>query len=153
MPDIETLAREKAGDEKAAYMAWLDAFSEGAYLQEDAHLGERAFRQIADACATPRQFSLLVEAFDEHAKEHPGAPNGFHLLAGFVDDSAHGLPEWIAAIEYFYDWLAQNKRSSPGLPPMLEYLACCAEAQAHLPHKESLPDVLSDMLDQYGYQS
>lgn len=152
MPNIEEMAAKLAGDDKSLYMAWLDALSEGAFLQGEAHLGERAFWQTAEACATPKQFSLLVEAFDEHAKEHPYAPNGFNLLADHVDDSPDSLSDWIAAIEYFYDWLGQNKRSAPGLAQMLEYLSCCVESQANLPHKESLQDVLTDMLDRYGYE-
>lgn len=152
MPDIEELAQEQAGDDKSQYMPWLNALSEGAFLQGEAHLGERAFIQTARACATPKQFSLLVEAFDEHAKEHPYAPTGFNLLADHVDDSPDSLEDWIAAIEYFYDWLAQNNRKSPGLAQMLDYLSCCVEAQKSLPHKEALIHVLTDMLDQYGFE-
>ncbi|WP_309382980.1 hypothetical protein [Cerasicoccus frondis] len=152
MPNIEELAAQLAGDDKSRYMPWLDALSEGAFLQGEAHLGERAFSLTAEACETPKQFSLLVEAFDEHAKEHPYAPNGFNLLADHVDDSPDSLADWIAAVEYFYDWLAQKNRTSPGLAQILDYLSCCVEAQKSLPHKEALVDVLTDMLDRYGFE-
>ncbi len=152
MPDIEALAAERAAGDKSLYMPWLDALSEGAFLQGEAHLGERAFRLTAEACATPRQFSLLVEAFDAHAKEHPYAPNGFNLLADHVDESPDSIRDWVNAIEYFYDWFEQANRTSPGLAQILEYISCCVEAQKGLPHKEALKDVLSDMLDRYGYE-
>lgn len=152
MPNIEEMASELAGDDKSQYMAWYDALSEGAFLMGEVHLGERAFKLTADACRTPKQFSLLVEAFDEHAKVHPYAPNGFNLLVDHVDDSPDSLSDWIAAIEYFYDWLSQNQRPAPGLAQILEYLSCCVESQAQLPHRESLPDVLADMLDRYGFE-
>ncbi|GHC01110.1 hypothetical protein [Cerasicoccus arenae] len=152
MPNIEELAEQLADGEKGQYMAWLEALSEGAFLQGEAHLGERAFRISAESCATPKQFSLLVEAFDEHAKEHPYAPNGFNLLADHVDDSPDPLSDWIVAVEYFYDWLAQKGRTSPGLAQILEYISCCVESQKGLPHKESLVNVLTDMLDRYGYE-
>jgi len=153
MADIEELATQQAGDDKSLYMAWLEALSEGEFLQGEAHIGERAFRLSADACETPKQFSLLVEAFDEHAKEHPYAPHGFDLLADHVDDSPYSLESWIVAIEYFYDWLAENKRTSPGFAQLLDYLSCCAESQKDLPQREALRDILADMLDQYGLQS
>lgn len=152
MPEIEVLARERAAGGGGDYMAWLEALSEGAYLQGEAHLGERDFSRTLAACSTPKRFSLLLEAFDEHAKEHPYAPNGFQLLADHVDESPDSLEDWTAAIEYFYDWLAQNQRPAPGLAPLLEYLSCCVEAQAGQPDKAQLRDVLADMLDQYGFE-
>ncbi|MEO0794090.1 MAG: hypothetical protein AAFX93_02955 [Verrucomicrobiota bacterium] len=152
MPDIESLADQFAGDDKALYMGWLEALSEGAFLQEEANLGEEGFEMMARACTSPKQFAIIVESFDEHAKEHPDMPNAYQLLVDHVDESNHNLSEWVAALEYFYDWLAQQKQKAPGLLSMLEYLSCCAESQSSLPHQESLPDVLTDMLDRYGYE-
>jgi len=149
--DLEPLARQRATDTGEPYMKWLDALSEGRTLQQEAQLGEWAFEQLLDACATPRQFALMMEALDEHAKEHPKRAKGFVLLARQVDDSPYDLTAWVVAIEYFYDWLKENKRSA-AYESMLSYLGCCVEAVTSKPIKPQLKDLLADMLDEYGYQ-
>lgn len=150
---IEETAAFRAGETQQPYMDWLNALSEGEALMKEAKLDERGFRILATACKSPKQFSLLVEAFDEHSKEHPGEQNGFRLLAGFVDDSQYDLAQWIEALEYFYDWLGQNERKSPDLKLLLEYLSCCAEAGSGAPAGFPLQGLLEEMLDRYGYDT
>lgn len=150
-PTIETYAQERANATGQPYMGWLDALSEGRSLQEEAHLGERAFRQLVEACETPRQFALMVEALDEHAKEHPGEATGFEILAEQVNHSPYALGDWVEAIEYFYDWLEQNQRQV-AFKVMLPFLGCCVESLQGLADKPPLSDLLTDMLDEYGFE-
>ncbi len=149
--ELESLARQRASETGEPYMQWLDALSEGRTLQSEAQLGERAFEQLLESCASPRQFAMMMEALDEHAKEHPKRAKGFVLLAEQVDDSPYDLAGWVLAIEYFYDWLKQNKRQA-AYESMLAYLGCCVEAVTSKPIKPHLKDLLADMLDEYGYQ-
>lgn len=153
MPDIEKIATECARSREQPYMEWLDALSEGRTLQQEAHLDDRAFGVLVEACVSPRQFSLMVEALDAHAKEHPGETSGFALLAGHADDSPYGLADWIAALEYAYDWLAESGRISPGLKPLLEYISCCVEAAASAPAGYPLTAMVEEMLDRYGMET
>ncbi len=148
MEDIAALARQKAETTGHDYMAWLDAFSEGEYLAAEAHLGKPAFAKLAQACRTPDQFSQMVEAFDQYAKEHPQGPNGFDLLAEQVDASPYTLADWIAAMETFYGWLS-DKRRQAALQSMLGYLACCSESAANHPIRPALTDLLEEMLQTY----
>ncbi|WOO43104.1 hypothetical protein [Rubellicoccus peritrichatus] len=151
MPDIEVIAALRAKETEQPYMGWLDALSEGTSLMKKARLEEQAFNALVAACQKPKQFSLMVEAFDEYSKEHPSRQDGFQLLAEFVDDSTYGLSEWIEALEYFYDWLAQNERETPSLLQLLEYLSCCKEAGSSAPVGFPLQGLLEEMLDRYGY--
>ena len=148
MPDIAALARQKAEATSHDYMAWLDVFSEGEYLAAETHLGKPAFSKLVRACQSPDQFSLMVEAFDQHAKEHPQGPNGFDLLAEQVDASPYSLADWIAAMETFYGWLS-DKRRQAALRSMLGYLTCCSESAANHPIRPALTDLLEEMLQTY----
>ncbi len=150
MPDIAALARQKAEATGHDYMAWLDALSKGEYLAAEAHLGKPDFAKLARACHSPDQFSLMVEAFDQHAKEHPQGPNGFKLLAEQVDASPYALGDWIAAFETFYNWLSSKNRIA-GFQPMLGYLACCSESAANHSIRPALTDLLEEMLETYPF--
>ncbi len=153
MPEIEEIARARSQANDHSYMEWLNALSEGASLQREAHLDDRAFMALVGACLSPRQFSLMVESLDEYAKEHPGEGSGFVLLAGYADDSPYGLGDWVAALEYAYDWLAESGRVSPGLKPLLEYISCCVEAAASAPAGYPLTGMVEEMLDRYGMET
>ncbi|MBC2594361.1 hypothetical protein H5P28_08835 [Ruficoccus amylovorans] len=148
---MKNLAQARANATGHAYMQWLDALSEGRSLQDEARLGERSFRQLAEACESPRQFAMLVEALDQHAKENPDDANGFTRLAEQVNDSPYDLGEWVEALEYFYDWLEQNQRTG-AFSTMLGYLGCSVESLPSLAEKPPLRDLVSDMLDEYGFQ-
>lgn len=150
MLDIEDLARSRAEVTHTPYMAWLDAFSEGKSLKEQALINENAFIALAGSCQQPRQFSLLMEAFHESAKEHPEEGSGFDLITRYADESNYGLAEWVEALEYVYDWLGQAKRVSPGLKPLLQYIGCCQEAATSAPAGYPLAGMVEEMLDRYG---
>lgn len=151
MPNIEEIASTRAKETEQPYMAWLDALSEGTSLMNEAKLDERAFTGLITASQKPKQLSLMVEALDKHSKEHPEKEGGFAILTSFVDESPYGLAEWIEALEYFYDWFAQNERESPGLSQLLEYLSCCTEAGSNSPVGFPLQGLLEEMLDRYGF--
>lgn len=153
MLDIEQWAKERARQTGEPYMAWLDALSEGQSLQPAARLNDREFRVLLDACPRPRTCSLLMEALDEYAREHPQAVSGFILLADHADDSPYSLTDWAMSLEYLYDWLAQAGRVSPGLKPLLEYIGCCVEAAASAPAGYPLSGLVEEMLDRYGMES
>lgn len=148
---MKNLAQARAKATNHAYMMWLDALSEGRTLQGEARLGERSFRQLAEACESPRQFAMIVEALDEHSKEQPDKPNGFALLAEQVNDSPYDLGEWVEALEYFYDWLEQHQRRG-AFQTMLGFLGCSVESLPSLAEKPPLKDLAADMLDEYGFQ-
>ncbi len=148
---MKNLAQTRAKATGHPYMMWLDALSEGRTLQDEARLSERSFSQLAEACESPRQFAMIIEALDEHAKENPDEPNGFVLLADQVNDSPYGLAEWLEAMEYFYDWLEQNQRTG-AFKTMLGYLCCSVESLPSLANKPPLKDLVSDMLDEYGFE-
>jgi hypothetical protein len=148
---MKNLAQARANATGHAYMAWLDALSEGRTLQDEARLGERSFRQLAEACESPRQFAIVIEALDEYAKENPDEPNGFARLAEQVNDSPYDLGEWVEALEYFYDWLEQNQRTG-AFKTILGFLGCSVESLPSLADKPPLRDLAADMLDEYGFQ-
>ena len=150
MPDIAALARQKAEATGHDYMAWLNAFSECEYLATEAHLGKPALAKLTRACHTPDQFSLMVEAFDQHAKENPQGTNGFDLLAEQVDASPYALGDWIAALETFYSWLS-DKRRHAAFQSMLGYLTCCSESETNHPIRPALTDLLDEMLQTYPF--
>lgn len=151
MISIEEMASQRAGQDQAGYMAWLDVLSEAIELKSKADISEAQFKQLFHSCRAPEQLRLLLEALAEWRKEHPNEPNGFALLADFVDESPYGLGEWIEAVEYFYNWLGQKQRCA-GLRCMLGYLHCCVEAAGSGPERLPLKDVLTDMLETYGFQ-
>jgi hypothetical protein len=149
-PKAEDLARLRADATGEAYMQWLDALEEGLVLAQVSRLVGTQFATLANACSSPAQFSLMIEAFHEHRKENPSGHSGYQLLVDQVDDSAFSLSEWVEACERIYSWLANNDRSAP-LETILGYLRCSAEyVSTTFPH-ENLGEIVSEMLDNFGF--
>ena len=150
MEDITAFARRKAEATGHDYMTWLEALSEGEYLSAEVHFGKLAFAKFARACRTPELFSLMVEVFDQHAKEHLQEPNGFDQLADHVDASPYALADWLTALETFYNWLSDKNRQA-SFTSMLGYLACCSESAANKLVRPALTDLLEEMLQTYPF--
>ncbi len=67
-----------------------------------------------------------------------------------VDESAFSLADWLASLEQVLTLLADAGRGSPP-SAMLGYVHCSAEFVASQRIGESLPDIVAEMLDQYGF--
>ena len=151
MLNIEQVALQRANETKTPYLEWINVFTEGIELQSRIHLAGEEFTTLAENCHKPAQFALIVEALDEYVKEYPEVTNGLAVITEHVNDSVYGLAQWVEAIEYFYEWLGQNQLNA-GLVSLLEYISCCTQSPQSFGGKIPLRDVLTDMLDQYGFE-
>ena len=71
------------------------------------------------------------------------------LLADGIDDSAFPVSEWIEALAAFLKKVPPEKIQS--FQAMVGYLRCCAESQAKHPVRLPLPEVVDEMLDEFGF--
>ena len=71
------------------------------------------------------------------------------LLAEGIDESAFPVSEWIEALDAFLKKVPPEKIQS--LQAMVGYLRCCAESQVKRPVRPPLSEVLSEMLDEFGF--
>ncbi len=151
MTDIEQLAQARSEDTNTPFLEWLNTFNETAQLRERIHLPHIDLKLLANNCEQPRQLTLILEALDEYQREHPDVKSTVTLLIDYANDSPYDIAQWLSAVEYFYQWLEQNSRIA-GLTPILEYISCCTQSTQAFGGKMPLKDILSDMLDQYGFQ-
>lgn len=153
MPRREILAQECAKANGEDFVVWMDAFNEGYELAKEAHIDPDAFNNIVHACNDTKRFCLMMEAFSEHAKENPEGENAFNLLLRHVRASKFDLPSWMISIEYFYNWLDQNNRHA-SLINILGFIKGCesSKSSGDISIKLNLKELLTRMLDRYGYQ-
>ena len=151
MLNIEKMAQRRFKETGTPFLEWLNAFTESIKLQDHLQISNADFELLANNCERATQFSLIIEALDAYRREHPDVDNSINILIEYANDSPYDLKQWLSAIDLFYHWLKQKNRIS-GLIFILEYISCCTQSAQAFGGKIPLVDVLSDMLDQFGFQ-
>ena len=74
------------------------------------------------------------------------------MLFRSVDDSPDSLADWLEALDALTQWCdAQDK--TPMSDELIGYVACCSESQAGHPVRLPLPEVVRQMLEDFGFES
>ncbi len=127
---------------------WLVALDNAQSGQSGSTLDISAIETLATASANPWQFRLMSEALDQR---NDGPKNNWPLLVESVDESPYSLSEWLAAWEFFSQWLAaQNRQAEFSI--MMGYLDCCSE---WMEGKSVLPPfdlLVEEMLEAFGFE-
>lgn len=156
-PGDAAAADSSAGTNADAAAQWLQALQLNATLPTHSRLSEHELATLARGCEQPLHLQQVLELFSRYAENLSSeaaalpANRPFAQLAEYVDDSRHDLAEWTRALHLFLGWLAQQERGEQPLLMLLSYLSCTAQAQAATPLPLSLPHLLADMLELYGY--
>ncbi|MGF1452712.1 MAG: hypothetical protein ACFB21_11640 [Opitutales bacterium] len=106
--------------------------------------------RIRAAATSPEAAERLTAFLGSHTP--PGnSPSTFELLAEAVDESDHGLDEWLESLDHLIQW-AERRLRPLSVPGALGYVACCSESQGTQPFRLALPEVLDEMLEEFGYE-
>jgi len=149
MPNTDAFAKELSGNTNCSFIEWYDALTQAAKLAHGANIDPDGFILLARSSSQASTFILIIEALSEYTKENPYGDNALNLLFSYVRNSQYELQAWVDALEYFYKWLEQNNRHA-SFVPMLSYIKGCIGPSA--PEQGTLRELVSKVLDTYGYQ-
>ncbi len=71
-------------------------------------------------------------------------------LATSIDQSVFPADEWTQALGLFLETVEHTRVHT--LQSAVGYLACCAQSQAQTPIRPTLPDLVLEMLGQFGFE-
>ncbi|MFP4259935.1 MAG: hypothetical protein ACLFS1_02540 [Opitutales bacterium] len=91
----------------------------------------------------------LVAWVEGHLAEHGGA--FLDTLVEAVDESPFSLRQWVEALVVMGEWLHSHRRQA-SLEDQIGYVSCAAASASHCPNEESLPDLVGEMLANYGFE-
>ncbi len=109
---------------------------------------ESAIVTLLDAFKSSRTLDVLALGLGEGT----GGIDGFlsHLRV-LVDESAFDLASWLSAFEVVQSYLVgEGRRASSS--SIVGYVHCSAEFGSGPENRESLPELISDMLARYGFE-
>jgi hypothetical protein len=101
---------------------------------------------IQKHCTNPEAKECLVQHLN-HSKD-PEAT--LLLLLADVNESSYPFSEWIESIRIFTEF---NEGTDYTFKTMVGYIACSAEAGDADPISLPLPDVVDNMLQEYGFEN
>ena len=106
----------------------------------------RILAYLRDAMADPGAFQKLESSL----REFHDFEAGLAKLATSIDESMFPGAEWAEALETFLGNVPLTK--IPSLCHMAGYLECCAQSQAGNPIQPAVPELVRQMLDEYGFE-
>jgi len=133
--EINALARDKSRGSVSLERQWALALTRLCSSGLDDALAKTLFH------ASPGPAIM-----DRLSRNLGGDPDGAARgLIARCDASAHGLSQWIGALDALYAWLEERSRTAT-LAHALGYIDCCAEAAPDA----DLKWTVGDMLSQHG---
>jgi hypothetical protein len=122
---------------------------------------ERSIARARAAGGSEESLLLLLKGFkssrtldawvDGCVEEAGGIVGMLALLRASVDESAFDLASWLAAFEGVQVYLASRGRSA-SVSSVLGYLQCSAEFGGSGENRQSLPEIIDGMLEQFGFE-
>jgi hypothetical protein len=91
----------------------------------------------------------LVAWFEGHLAEQGGA--FLRTLVEAVDESPFSLHQWVEALAVMDKWL-DSRRCEANLEDQIGYVSCASASASRCPNEESLPDLVGEMLANYGFE-
>ncbi|MDQ8185927.1 hypothetical protein [Pelagicoccus sp. SDUM812002] len=134
----------KCGTIRSQSMAWerslVKALASGA--------SERSLLLLAEGFKSSRTLDTLAEGL---VREPDGVDGFMRQLRTLVDESDFDLAAWLGAYECVQTHLSAAGRSaSPS--SIVGYVQCSAEFGGSAENRDSLPGIIGDMLEKYGFE-
>lgn len=107
-----------------------------------------------DVVSLVREFksSRTLDAFVQGAAdESQGVPGFLSEFRSLVDESSFDFASWLGAFEVVQTDLITNARRA-SVSSIVGYVQCSAEFGGSSESHESLPEIISGMIDQYGFE-
>ena len=149
--NVRSIAALKYKETQYPEVDWVKALESARQSLKFIEIDYQSLELIAMACRSPAQFTVITRLIYQYGKSHPHGALISELILKNVNDSPFSLSDWIAAIEYFYQWLETNHRKTDFLP-MLKYLECCVVSPEAKEGGQTLTSLVGDMLRVIGYE-
>lgn len=149
--DIRALAALKHLETKHKEIEWTKALESARQSLKFIDIDFQSLEQIALASRSPSKFTTMTRLIYQYGKSYPNGEQISDLILEYTNQSPFSLSNWIDCIDYFYYWLAGQKRKIDFLP-MLKYLDCCAASSDAKEGGQTFTALLEDMLKVSGYE-
>ncbi|MFA5256737.1 MAG: hypothetical protein WC360_01185 [Opitutales bacterium] len=133
--EINALALKKARGSNALERQWTLTLARLC----SSGLDDATIEMLAMASPGP----AIMDRLTRHLGQDANA--AARLLLAECDASAHGLPQWMEALDALYTWLEERSRTAT-LERALGYISCCCAAAPDA----DLKWTVGDMLRQFG---
>lgn len=146
--DLTNLAAFHASRTGHALPAWTNALAPLPDLLAAGHLTWNDTQRLLDAIPDPAHVETLLLDWtgeDDHAEGIP-----FDRLADAVDDSSYSLADWLLTYATLSAHLTTREHTA-SFTRKLGYLVCTAELANRNPLRLPLPEVLEEMLAEFGF--
>jgi hypothetical protein len=114
-------------------------------------ISDKDLEKIFTASNDPEKFNTVIKLLYSYTRSNPNGSLAVKLLINHVDTSHYSLSDWVDAINIFNTWL-ENEGRKTSWDMMLGYLACCTESPENKDIKHKFTDILSDMLNEHGFE-
>ncbi len=141
---IRRVIEEKCGSIVSLSLAW----------ERSASSAVASGASEGDVVSLVREFksSRTLDAFVHGAAdESQGVPGFLSELRSLVDESSFDFSSWLGAFEVVQTHLIANARRA-SVSSIVGYVQCSAEFGGSSESRESLPEIISGMIDQYGFE-
>lgn len=152
MGELEQLAQKMTKETPSDYQRWKESLQFARSSLSVAVLDDRQFEKLALNSQSISAFNLLAKYLYQSAKTQPDSSRGVTALFQQVDDSIYSLKEWIEAIAFFHEEVEKRGQKTDFLT-LLGYLRCCALSPENKTRKRSFCELISEMLDDYGFEA
>ena len=149
--DVKSLAARKKQETGHDEVEWLRALESARQSLKRTEVSYQSLEQIALASRSPSKFTIMTRLIYQYGKTHPHGDSVSALIFEWVDQSPFALSDWIDAIDYFSQWLADHQRRIDFLT-MLKYLECCAASPDAQEGGQTFRALVEDMLHVCGYE-
>ncbi|MDQ8197563.1 hypothetical protein QEH56_05350 [Pelagicoccus enzymogenes] len=143
-PTLRAAVAEKCGAVQSQKIVWERAVAEALA----AGASEGTLLQLLSAFKNAR----TLDACARGTSGEDGGLDGFlQRLRALVDESSFDLASWLAAFECVQSHLAANGRVSSA-SSVVGYVQCSAEFGGSSENRQSLPEIIEAMLEDYGFE-
>lgn len=114
-------------------------------------INDEQLKNIILNSGNEEKLNCMIGYLHVYMKSHPDQKMLFSQFINFIDESEYAMDQWIESIYFFDLWLKDHDRKS-NLAKMMGYISCCTQSPENLTIKYKLKDILSNMLESYGFK-
>ena len=130
---------------------WTKSLENARSILHARDISDSDLNKILSSSKDPHKFNTLIKLVYTYTRSNPNGSAAVKHLFLKVDSSHYTMTDWIDAISLFEDWLSKKGRKTTW-DMMLGYLACCTESPENKDIKHEFLEILSDMLEEHGFE-